>query len=64
MSNEHNEEALRLIKEINKLNTDLAYAISRQDMVVQEYNNLFWFDEEATLRKRIIELERAINLLD
>ena len=63
MSNENNEEALDLIKEINRLHVELSYALDRQDHF-DDSHNVFWFDEEVSLRKRLKRAELNLTILN
>ena len=63
MSDEHNEKALALIKNINRLHVELSTALDSQDHY-DDSHNVFWIDEEFSLRKEIKRLERELTILN
>ena len=63
MSREHEDEALSIIKEINRNNNELSHALTQQDHY-DDSHNVFWVDEEFSLRKEIKRLERELNILN
>lgn len=64
MSNDNNEEALSLIKEINELHMELSYALEMMNNVANEINWEYWLDQEVILRKRIKRAELALTILN
>ena len=63
MSNENNNEALDLINEINRIHMELSNALDNQDHY-DDSHNVFWFDEEVSLRKRLKKIELELTILN
>ena len=63
MSNEDNNKALDLIKEINRLHIELSNALDNQDRY-DDSHNVFWFDEEVILRKGLKRVELELTILN
>jgi hypothetical protein len=62
MSDDIEEKALDLIRRLNRLNTDLAFCISRQHKY-EHSDSEYWEKQGSRLRTRIKEVERTIQSL-
>ena len=63
MTEKNEHKALELIEELNRLSIELDHALTMQDHY-DDSHNVFWIDEEFSLRKTIKELELRLERLE